>query len=69
MEVVNYVRENFEDVGPRFATEALKIHHGAAERRNIKGSASEEEEKILKDEGVSFFKLPLPVAHKKEEKN
>jgi hypothetical protein len=69
MEVVNYVQENFEDVGPKFATEALKIHHGAAERRNIKGSASEEEEKILRDEGVGFFKLPLPVIEKKEKKN
>ena len=41
MEVVNYVRDNFEDVGPKFTSEALKIHHGAAEKRNITGSASE----------------------------
>jgi hypothetical protein len=68
MEVVNYVRENFEDVGPKFATEALKIHHGVTERRNIKGSASKEEEDILKAEGVGFFKLPLP-AEDKEKKN
>ena len=59
-EVVNYIRDHFEDVGPKFATEALKIHHGAAERRNIKGVASDAEEKLLKDEGVEFFKLPAP---------
>ena len=25
-EVVDYINDNFEDVGPRFAVEALKIH-------------------------------------------
>ena len=27
-EVVDYINDNFEDVGPRFAGEALKIHYG-----------------------------------------
>lgn len=64
-EVVRYVQENFEDVGPKFASEALKMHYGVTERRNIRGSATEEEEKILKDEGIEFFKIPLP---KKDDK-
>ncbi len=64
-EVVDYVRENFEDVGPKFATEALKMHYGVTEKRNIMGSATEDEEKVLKDEGIEFFKIPFP---KKDEK-
>jgi len=59
-EVVEYVHRNFEDVGTRFTTEALKMHYGVAEKRNIRGSATENEEKLLQEEGVEFFKLPLP---------
>lgn len=65
-EVLNYIHDKFENVGPRFATEALKIHHGVAEQRNIRGSATEEEEKILKEEGVEYFKLPAPKVEDKE---
>ncbi len=64
------VLENSEDVGPRFATEALKIHYGAAEARSIRGVTTEEEEKMLKDEGVEFTKIPVPAKMvKKEEIN
>jgi hypothetical protein len=59
-EVVEYVQGNFEDVGLRFASEALKIHYGASEKRNIRGSATSEEEQTLRDEGIDFFKIPLP---------
>ena len=68
-EVVDYIRNNFEDVGAKFATEALKIHYGVAERRNIKGSATEEEEKTLKEEGIEFFKVPLPRTDDDDKKN
>jgi hypothetical protein len=54
-----YVRDNFEDVGHNFAKEALKIHFGCGEERNIRGVTTEAEEKMLKDEGVSFVKVPL----------
>ncbi len=64
-EVVRYVQENSEDVGSKFAVEALKMHYGVSEPRNIRGSATEEEEKILKDEGIEFFKVPFP---KKDDK-
>jgi hypothetical protein len=59
-EVVDYVHKHFEDVGPGFAAEALKMHYGVADKRNIRGSATSEEEKTLKDEGIEFFKLPIP---------
>jgi len=60
-EVVDYVQENFEDVGPRFAAEALKIHYGVGDKRNIRGSATSEEEKTLEEEGIEFLKVPVPV--------
>lgn len=55
-----YFVENFEDVGPQFAKEALKIHYGASEARNIRGVSTAEEEKVLKEEGVEFFKVGPP---------
>ena len=59
-EVVHYIKNNFEDVGSNFAGEALKIHYGVSEKRNIRGSANSEEEKTLNEEGIEFFKLHLP---------
>lgn len=59
-EVVDYFNKNFDDVGPNFTKEALKIHYGVTEKRNIKGSATDVEEKMLKEEGVEFFKVPIP---------
>jgi hypothetical protein len=47
--ITEYVNKNFEDVGLNFAKEALKIHFGEAEKRNIKGLALPDEEKILQE--------------------
>ena len=38
--VHHHVKENFEDVGPRFAEEARQIHNGKAEERPIHGTAT-----------------------------
>ncbi|MBN2125742.1 MAG: DUF1178 family protein [Deltaproteobacteria bacterium] len=59
-EIVDYVQANFDDVGPDFAKEALKMHYGVSEKKNIRGSATMEEEKTLAEEGIHFFKMPLP---------
>ena len=59
-EVMDYINDEFEDLGTGFTKEALKIHYGVTEKRNIKGSATREEEKILEEEGVRFFKIPVP---------
>jgi hypothetical protein len=59
-EVFRYMKDNFEDVGTDFAAEALKMHYGVAERKNIRGSATAEEEKTLKEEGVEFHKIMIP---------
>lgn len=59
-EIVEYVNKNFEDVGPQFAKEALKMHYGVTEKRNIKGSATEQEEGVLRQEKIEFFRVPIP---------
>ncbi len=58
-QVYEYIDKNFEDVGLDFAKEALKMHFGESKERNIKGQTLPNEEKILKEEGVSFFKIPI----------
>jgi hypothetical protein len=60
-EIVDFVHKNFDDVGCDFAKEALKIHYGVEEPRNIRGVSTKEEEKILKEEGIDFLKIPMPV--------
>ncbi len=59
-EVVDYIKNNSEDVGEKFAAEALKMHYGVTEKKNIRGSSTPEEEKTLEEEGVEFFKFPAP---------
>ncbi|MEE4263233.1 MAG: DUF1178 family protein [Desulfobacteraceae bacterium] len=60
-EAIEFVEKNFDDVGADFAKEALKIHYGAAEPRNIRGVSTKAEEKTLKDEGIQFIKIPMPL--------
>ena len=59
--IQEYVARNFDDVGCDFAKEALKIHYGVSEPRNIRGQSTHEEEKILEKEGIDFLKFPLPI--------
>lgn len=58
-EVLEYIQQNFEDVGTNFTSEALKIHYGVAEKRNIKGAATKDEEEILREEGIEYLKIPV----------
>ncbi len=57
--IQDYLEKNFEDVGADFAKEALKIHYGKVEKRNIRGTATTQDEVILKEEGVQFIKVPI----------
>ena len=66
-EIVEYVNKNFENVGPDFTKEALKMHYGATRKKNIRGSATEEEEKVLRQEKIEFFKIPLPKEEREKE--
>lgn len=49
-----------EDVGQRFAEEARRMHFREAPFRPIRGSASPEETRALREEGVEVLTLPLP---------
>ncbi|MGD2030023.1 MAG: DUF1178 family protein [Desulfobacterales bacterium] len=59
--IVDFVEKNFDDVGSDFTKEALKMHYGVTEPRNIRGVSTKEEETTLKEEGVQFFKIPMPI--------
>lgn len=62
-ELHKHVAENAEHVGPRFADEALKIHHGESDNRPIYGEATADDARMLHEEGVEFMPLPrLPGA-------
>ncbi|MFH2092893.1 MAG: DUF1178 family protein [Pseudomonadota bacterium] len=56
--VAEYVEKNFEDVGSAFTKNALQMHYGVEEFRNIKGTTTQEEDKLLQKEGVPVFRLP-----------
>lgn len=58
--VYDFIENNFDNVGADFAREALKIHYGVSEPRNIRGVSTEKEEKMLKEEGVDIVKIPIP---------
>jgi hypothetical protein len=47
-----------EDVGPRFADEARRIHEGEADQRAIRGTATHEERAELIEEGIAVVALP-----------
>lgn len=52
------VMENSEDVGPRFAEEARRIHDDEAPGRNIHGEATAEEARGLAEDGIPFGVMP-----------
>lgn len=58
-EIIAYINKNFNDVGSDFTKEALKMHYGVTEKKNIRGSATAEEEKTLQEEKIEFLKIPI----------
>lgn len=60
----DFVKENSEYVGPKFAEEARKIHHEETEARSIYGEASGDELTELHEDGIEFYPMPvLPEDH------
>ncbi|MGG6428513.1 DUF1178 family protein [Acetobacter ghanensis] len=57
-EVRRTVEDNCENVGRRFAEEALRIHYGEAPERGIYGEMSESQREELEEEGVAFQNIP-----------
>ena len=53
-----HVREQCDDVGDDFASEARRIHYGEAEERGIYGQTSPDEAAELLDEGIAIAALP-----------
>ena len=53
-----------EDVGPQFAQEARRMHHGEAPERAIRGQATAQETVQLLEEGIAVLPLLLPDAVK-----
>lgn len=60
MDMVRQVLAHTEDVGPRFAEEARRIHYGEAEERGIRGQATRTETEELIEEGIAVTPLPIP---------
>ena len=58
LKLKDYIKNNFEDVGSRFADEAIAIANGDSEDRNIYGSISKEDGEILDKEGIDYIPLP-----------
>lgn len=64
LELARKLVANTEDVGPRFAQEARRMHHGDVQERAIRGQATPDEALQLLEEGIAVMPLPLPVAAK-----
>jgi hypothetical protein len=57
------VEANCDYVGPQFAEEARRIHHGEVAHRDIYGEATDDEAKELVDEGIEFARIPWLPRH------
>nr|WP_246200994.1 DUF1178 family protein [Azospirillum brasilense] len=57
-EVRRTVEANCDYVGDRFAEEARRIHYGETDPRGIYGEATDKEAEELKEEGVTFGRIP-----------
>ena len=64
--LTHYVEKNFENVGTSFTREALKIHYGSLSPKNIRGTTTPEEDKLLDKEGIPVIKFSLPEKDKEE---
>lgn len=64
----DYINHHFDDVGAKFAEQAKKMHYGEIEERNIRGTATKDEIKELRDEGVATVQLP-PAPYDKDKLN
>ena len=59
-----HLEKNSENVGPKFAAEARKMHLGETPERSIYGESTVKEAKDLIDEGISVVPLPFISSRK-----
>lgn len=64
LRAVQHIMAHTDDVGPRFAEEARRMHYGEADERPIRGQATPDEAKALHEEGIEVMSLPVPDALK-----
>src|SRR5690606_11619066 len=55
MKQVRALLRSTENVGPRFAEEARRIHDGDADERPIRGTATPEEREALAEDGIEVM--------------
>lgn len=53
-----------DDVAPRFAEEARRIHYGEVAQRGIRGQATADERAALQDEDIETVAIPVSQALK-----
>ncbi|MFH1654484.1 MAG: DUF1178 family protein [Pseudomonadota bacterium] len=53
----HYVKASGDDVGDDFVDEAIKIHRGETDLRNIYGTATDDGKEELDSEGIDYFSL------------
>jgi hypothetical protein len=58
-EIVEYINTRFEDVGPQFTKEALKMHYGVTEKKKYPGLGDGGRGKDLATGKIEFFKIPF----------
>ena len=56
--VHTHIEENYEDVGSKFADQALKMHQGEMEQKGIRGSATKDQVHELNKAGVEAVPIP-----------
>jgi hypothetical protein len=59
-QMIDHLIANTEDVGDAFPEEARRIHYQEAPERRIRGNASREEVKDMREEGIEVMALPIP---------
>ena len=58
MKQVRQVINSAENVGPRFAEEARRMHEGEGQARAIRGTATAQERESLAEEGIDVVSVP-----------
>jgi hypothetical protein len=52
------IEKHCDYVGPAFAEEARKMHHGESEKRGIYGETTPSEAETLAEEGIEVSRIP-----------
>ena len=58
LKIRKFVEQNFEFVGKNLSKEVRSIYYDEKKQRNIYGTATLEEQKELKDEGIELGSIP-----------